>query len=546
MWTLLLYRQAEGPGACIDRRQIESGQIKIGRSATTCDWAIPDGSGFLSREHCTISAIGLDLFVVDTSTNGVGLNQPGQRIAPQTPVAIRVHDRLLLGDFTIEVATEAQGFAMQAAAAAPQPWETPASFAQPDAWFDRGAAVDPIWGGGGASSAEVHEFLGNAMHDFLAPPTPAAGGPAAGFDPFGGSLGEAFSKPLLAAPLTMDDQAFAIPEDWAAPAAAAHPAAADPFGAPPPPAVPPADDPFAGFVPPPAGADPFAMPRVADPFAPAPAADDPFALPAAPSRASDDPFALPAARHAAPDDPFALPAAPPPAAEAADPFAGFGNAPAPPATLPPTAMPAAPSPAPAAPAAAGAPDWAAFCEGAGLNPADLRLSPAAMKRLGTLYRQVVLGLSDLIQDRAAFKDEFRVERTQLSFGRNNPLKHLPAVESAKLLLADPLPGFMGAEDAVRTALEDVKKHQLALLAGVQHALRAVFQRLSPAEVDRVMKKAAGEKRGLRLGRGVDPWSVYQTMFEALRTDATSNVNSVMSVAFREGYEAFLKGGAGHG
>ena len=37
------------------------------------------------------------------------------------------------------------------------------------------------------------------------------------------------------------------------------------------------------------------------------------------------------------------------------------------------------------------------------------------------------------------------------------------------------------------------------------------------------------------------------MWEALRTDATSNVNSVMSVAFREGYEAFLKstpGGAG--
>ena len=162
-----------------------------------------------------------------------------------------------------------------------------------------------------------------------------------------------------------------------------------------------------------------------------------------------------------------------------------------------------------------------------------------MRRLGVLYRQVVLGLSDLIQDRAAFKNEFRVERTQLSFGRNNPLKHLPALDSAKLLLADPMPGFMPADDAVRSAFEDVKKHQLAMLAGVQHALTAVFERLSPAEIERVMAKAAGEKKGFSFSRGVNPWTVYQTVFEALRRDATANVNSVMSVAFRDGYEKFL-------
>ena len=151
---------------------------------------------------------------------------------------------------------------------------------------------------------------------------------------------------------------------------------------------------------------------------------------------------------------------------------------------------------------------AAFCAGAGIDPADLRTSPDAMRRLGVLYRQVVLGLSDLIQDRAAFKNEFRVERTQLSFGRNNPLKHLPALDSAKLLLADPMPGFMPAN----------------VIAG---------------EIERVMAKAAGEKKGFSFSRGVNPWTVYQTVFEALRRDATANVNSVMSVAFRDGYEKFL-------
>ena len=494
MWTLLLYKQGDPPGVFLDRRQIDGGQIKVGRGAATCDWVIADTTGFLSREHCTIAAAGLDLFVVDTSTNGVALNVASQRIAPQQPVAVRVHDRLLLGDYVIEVATEAEGFGAQLQPPAAPGLEAAVAFAQPDAWFDQGSAVDPIWGSG-ASQAEVHDFLGNAMHDFLAPATPASGA-AASFDPFaGGALGEAFSKPLLAQPVAVEADAFAIPADWAAPSG---PAASAP-------------DPFAGWE--------------ADPPAPA-LAGDPFGDP--------DPFGAPPVSPFGAGDPFAesfTQAAPPSAASAAK-------------TVPP--RPAAlgnPAEATRTPLAAPAPDaagWAAFCEGAGIDPADLRTSPDAMRRLGVLYRQVVLGLSDLIQDRASFKDEFRVERTQLSFGRNNPLKYLPPLDSAKLLLADPLPGFMGSEEAVRTALEDVKKHQLALLAGVQHALRAVFQRLSPSEVDRVMKKATAEKRGFALRRGVDPWSVYQAMFEALRQDATSNVNSVMSLAFREGYEAFLK------
>ena len=81
-----------------------------------------------------------------------------------------------------------------------------------------------------------------------------------------------------------------------------------------------------------------------------------------------------------------------------------------------------------------------------------------------------------------------------------------------------------------------------MLAGVQHALSAVFDRLSPAEIEKLIEKASGGKRGLPFTRGVNPWTVYQTVFEALRRDAVSNANSVMSVAFRDGYEKFLNTG----
>jgi len=558
MWTLLLSRQGDPPGKFLDRRQIDSGQIKIGRGAQSCDWVIADTNGHISREHCTISAVGLDLFVVDTSTNGVALNDPDARIAPQMPVAIRVRDRLLLGDYTIEVATEAAGLGAQLMPPPPPPTSFGGSggggFSQPDQWFD--APNDPVWGIG-QNNAEVHDFLGSAMHDFLgpAPSAPMAAGPNAGW---GGPLSDAFSKPILAPP-TQSLDAFAIPEDWAAPA----PAQALPSSKG-------AEDPFGGFAPP-AGKDPFAtppLPRHADPFAgfaPAAGGVDPFAGFGEPAKS--DPFAEPTppaagfAGQAAPLTPAPFGDAPvvphidpfadfvPPQT---DPFAGFDTPDAPVARTqfeprPPIEQPVGNFPPPpdvrSAPAAAegDADAWAAFCDGAGIDPADLRTSPDAMRRLGVLYRQVVLGMSDLIQDRAAFKNEFRVERTQLSFGRNNPLKHLPPLDSAKLLLGDPMPGFMDAEEALRSAFEDVKKHQLAMLAGVQHALTAVFERLSPQEIERVMAKAMGEKRGFSFSRGVNPWTVYQTVFEALRRDATSNVNSVMSVAFREGYEKFLSG-----
>lgn len=275
MWTLLLYRQGDPPGVFLDRRQIDGGQIKVGRGGATCDWVIADTSGHISREHCTISAVGLDLFVVDTSTNGIALNVASQRIAPQQPVAVRVHDRLLLGDYVIEVGTEAEGFGAQLQTPAAQGYEQPVAFAQPDAWFDQAAAADPIWGAG-ASQAEVHDFLGNAMHDFLAPPPSSGGGAAAAFDPFaGGTLGEAFSKPLLAQPVSAAADAFAIPADWAAPPSASPAPSA------------PAADPFAGWD----DAAPAAHPP-GDPFA----GGDPFGRAPVTPFGAGDPFADPFAR----------------------------------------------------------------------------------------------------------------------------------------------------------------------------------------------------------------------------------------------------------
>lgn len=503
MWTLLLSRLADPPGVYFDRRQFDGGEISIGRSAKTCDIVLPNDDGLISRTHCTISAVGLDLFVTDQSTNGVALNDPAARIVPRQPVPIRLRDRLIIHAFVVTVVSAAEGASAGMAISGGAAPDIPDAgrTAGDDVWG--AGAPDPFWqsgggmapgpaggfggsagSGGGAfggfgagEDSMVHDFLagGNAFFDAGAMPDP--GHHPADFG-FSEGLGEAFSRPIMAAPEPIPGD-LGIPEDWLS----------GPITAPAP-----------GHAPDPFGADPFA----ADPFA-----------------------------------------APPPAAFAGDPFADdpFAPAPAPPAAADPFAMPApvpAPMPAPTARAAGGAQDWSRFYEGAGLSPEDVPLDDDALFKLGQMYRQMVLGLCDILQDRAAFKDEFRVERTQLSIGRNNPMKHLPAIEVAKVLLGKPLPGFMGLDEALRTSLEDLKKHQLAMLAGVQNALLVVFDRLAPAEIERFAGKVENQKRSLLGRREPDKWAVYMTVFEALRRDATGNANGVMSVAFREGYENFMR------
>ncbi|SFF95097.1 FHA domain protein [Novosphingobium sp. CF614] len=469
MWTILVSRLNDPPGSFFDRRQIDAGQIKVGRSEKSCDLVLPDEQGFVSREHCTISAIGLDLFVTDISKNGVALNDPAARIVPGQPVSIRPGDRLVINDFVITVSTPADAAGVSLAAPPPPPLPMGGGTAGDDIW---GAGpVDPFLGDLGGN--ETHDFLSGGGGGFSPPPlSPDFGAPPPPIGDFG--FGEPFGQAYAPRPIMADPNPFAgsigIPEDWANPGNGVGDGL-----------------PIPEF-------EPF-------PAAPAPSAFD-----------GEPPFGAPAF------DPFAASAP-----------SGFA--------APDAAAPSA-TPAPA-PSAGGA-DWAAFYEGAGFSPDDLKLPSDAMYRLGVLYRQVVLGLCDILQDRATFKDEFRVERTQLSVGRNNPLKHLAAFDAAKVVIGQPLPGFMDGEEAVRTSFEDIKKHQMAMLAGVQNALTTAFSRLSPQEMEKLVEKAQGEKKGFLGKRGIDRWSLYVTVYENLRRDATSNANGIMSAAFREGYEQFMK------
>lgn len=161
--------------------------------------------------------------------------------------------------------------------------------------------------------------------------------------------------------------------------------------------------------------------------------------------------------------------------------------PHPTASLPPQPFPYAPPGAPT-PALQGGQDFVrAFCEGAGLDPADFASveSDRMARELGRAMRNATTEIMLLLRDRSAVKQFTRGgERTMRSATGNNPMKFLPDAEQIiEAMFLRRRDGFMEGAESLGNALADIRRHQAAFFAALQPALAAVLSGLSPDEIE---------------------------------------------------------------
>ena len=133
----------------------------------------------------------------------------------------------------------------------------------------------------------------------------------------------------------------------------------------------------------------------------------------------------------------------------------------------------------------------AFLAGAGVPKLDMPggLTPQLMRVFGQLLREATQGTLDLLVARAIAKRELRAELTTIQPRENNPLKFSPDVEAALgHLLAPEGVGFMTPPRAMRDAYDDLRAHQLAVVAGMRAALAGVLARFGPEELERRLAK----------------------------------------------------------
>lgn len=176
----------------------------------------------------------------------------------------------------------------------------------------------------------------------------------------------------------------------------------------------------------------------------------------------------------------------------------------------------------------------AFCEGAGLDPSYLAgESPLeVMRRLGEIYQQVVLGLGDLMCERAAVKSEHRLERTRIGATANNPLKWAPTHRVAVDLLCEGSGGFLDGSDAVRECFEDLKGHSLCLVAGARAAVMAVLEEFDPKSIEADAKA----KAPFFMERSEAAWRRMKSLHADISRDPFNDANSLVNGAFKYGYE----------
>ena len=298
----------------------------------------------------------------------------------------------------------------------------------------------------------------------------------------------------------------------------------------------PENDPFAsGLVPP-----SINLPADYDPLAPEPA-ETPFVGPTQPDHTPhlEDAFRPAVVRSMLPDDwdreptPELKPAASPP------------QAPIEPAavaelieTLPQPTRSAPPPLSAIPPAVAGEELLAAFLRGTGLPDARLTDPAAAMEALGAAFRALVSGLRLALIARSAIKSEFRIEQTMIRSRGNNPLKFSADDDDALVtLLGAARRTEMDAADAVADALHDMRVHEIATVAAMRWAVRALVTRFDPVKL-----RLAAEHGGLNLvplQKKARAWEAFEELYFQTSRALVDDFDSVFGKSFAQAYERAL-------
>ncbi len=167
----------------------------------------------------------------------------------------------------------------------------------------------------------------------------------------------------------------------------------------------------------------------------------------------------------------------------------------------------------------------------------LELLDVLPKTIGLLVRECISGLIGELMARTSMKSAFRVDQTTIQPVENNPLKFSVGVDEAlenMLLKSDR--GYLPALDAVREGFNDMKAHQMAMVAGMQGALQDILQRFDPEILEE--RFAVGSKENILLSayNKTKYWAHYKELYEVINKEALDNFQNLLGEGFMKAYE----------
>lgn len=466
--TLEVFGPPGGTPPAETRKVFRAGGGTIGRLPTN-DWVLPDP--YVSSRHARILYANGVYQIEDTSTNGVALNSPDNKLVRGQPSPLKTGDRILIDPY--EIVVSISGAPSREApppyAADPFGLDTPAPFGS--------AHASPIPEPAGGADVDPLSLLN------LEPSRPA--------------------RPAAPRAQDLANQSV-LSEHYRPPSAVAPPA---PRPAPPPTA--------SGSI----------IPAGYDPLGESNASID---LPSAPTPPAHVPR---------------VPMAPPPPVPAAaspfdTPVGGFER---PPVARPPVPQPPVP-PAPPVRAAAprGAPrsDLADVLAGAGIT--GVEVTPELAEDFGRILHVVVAGVMDVLQARQKIKDEFRMRMTTFKPAQNNPLKFSANFEDAlHNLLVKRNSAYLQPVEAFEDAFDDIRNHQMAMLAGVRVAFEDMLKSFDPKKLQEEFERH-GKGGLIPIASKLRYWDQYCQRFSDMVSDADACFRELFGHEFAKAYEEQLE------
>ncbi|MFC5548779.1 type VI secretion system-associated FHA domain protein TagH [Massilia aerilata] len=497
---ILTYRNQPVPPAPAVAFGAEGGSI--GRSLENA-LVLDDPSKYISRVHARVLVQDGAFVLEDMGSNASVVND--RPLGKGKQVALAHGDRVLIGDYLLQAVVDATAAApLLAPAPANNPalplFEPPPPAAPPqlpplDSLQAQPATVPRSQGQApaaaqfaGAAPAFLDPLAGASILDV------APGQQRGTADPLGLNL---FAPaPGASHPPRAAESDHVSPELAAMPRSAALPG----------PAVQPATAPRPGM---------FAIPNDYDPLA------DFF-----PSAAAGTATVASAPAAFAPA--ATIPVAPPVTAQAA-PLAAALAAPA---------LQAAPAAAAPVAVASDSDKLAALLRGLGLPDLKLQRPPVEIaETVGAMLREATAGTIDVLMARAATKKESRIEMTMLSVRANNPLKFFPNAHGALTqMLTSNLPGYMPPVEAMAGAFDDLRAHELAVIAGMRAALSAVLERFDPARIEARLAEPTVMDKMLSSGRKAKMWDRLVELYGEIAREADDDLQRLYGEKFSEAYE----------
>jgi len=147
---------------------------------------------------------------------------------------------------------------------------------------------------------------------------------------------------------------------------------------------------------------------------------------------------------------------------------------------------------------------------------------------------------DVLRARERIKDEFRMRMTTFKAADNNPLKFSANVEDAlHNLLVKRNAAYLGPVEAFEDAFQDVRNHQMAMLAGVRVAYEAMLAEFEPGRLQEKFDRQVKSGSFLSGPAKSKYWELYSNKFHDMVKDADTSFRHLFGDEFAKAYEEQL-------